>query len=75
MERLHIDAVSAPCKETLAAQGIPNLTHMSTDSVESLWGCGSDPTPGFFDRLTTPLYGAALEYQRIHRNFRCCDYR
>ena len=50
-ERLHIGAVSAPCKETLAAQGIENLTHMSSDSVESLWGCGSDPTPGFFDRL------------------------
>ena len=28
-ERFYIGAVSAPCKETLAAQGIPNLTHMS----------------------------------------------
>ena len=47
-ERLHIGAVSAPCKETLAAQGIENLTHMSSDSVESLWGLRLRINSGFF---------------------------
>ena len=50
-ERLHFGAVSAPCKETLAAQGIPNLTHMSSGSVESLWGLRFRINPGFFDKL------------------------
>ena len=54
-ERLHIGAVSAPCKETLAAQGIPNLIHMSSGSVESLRGLRFRINPGFFDRLEPAL--------------------
>ena len=50
-ERFYIGAVSAPCKETLAERGIPNLTHMSQGSVRSLWGLRLSPNPGFFDRL------------------------
>ena len=64
-ERLHIGAVSAPCKETLAAQGIPNLIHMSSGSVESLRGLRFRINPGFFDRLEPALTSAGSKIYAI----------